>query len=108
MVELVDTSDSKSDTLTGVRVRLSSAANCSCIHQFRNRKKFQAVSFPESLQRDVHSNLVAEFETPGGRIAEWDGKDLNGNYVSSGIYIIAGYNKDASQVCTGKVAVVRR
>lgn len=51
--------------------------------------------------------LVAEFETPGGRIAEWDGKDLNGNYVSSGIYIIAGYNKDASKVCTGKVAIVR-
>lgn len=52
--------------------------------------------------------LVSEFETPGGRIAEWDGKDLNGNYVSSGIYIIAGFNKDASKVCTGKVAVVRR
>lgn len=51
--------------------------------------------------------LVAEFETPGGRIAEWDGKDLNGNYVSSGIYIIAGFNKDASKVCTGKVAIVR-
>ena len=51
--------------------------------------------------------LVAEFETPGGRIAEWDGKDLNGNLVSSGIYIIAGYNKDASKVCTGKVAIVR-
>ena len=56
----------------------------------------------------ISGTLVAEFETPGGRIAEWDGKDLNGNYVSSGIYIIAGYNKDASQVCTGKVAVVRK
>ena len=52
--------------------------------------------------------LVAEFETPGGRIAEWDGRDLNGNYVSSGIYIIAGFNKDASKVCTGKVAIVRK
>jgi len=56
----------------------------------------------------ISGTLVAEFETPGGRIAEWDGRDLYGNYVSSGIYIIAGYNKDASQVCTGKVAVVRR
>lgn len=56
----------------------------------------------------ISGTLVAEFETPGGRIAEWDGKDLNGNFVSSGIYIIAGYNKDASQVCTGKVAVVRK
>lgn len=56
----------------------------------------------------ISGTLVSEFETPGGRIAEWDGRDLNGNLVSSGIYIIAGYNKDASQVCTGKVAVVRR
>ncbi len=56
----------------------------------------------------ISGALVAEFETPGGRIAEWDGKDLYGNYVSSGIYIIAGFNEDASQVCTGKVAVVRR
>lgn len=52
--------------------------------------------------------LVAEFETPGGRIANWDGRDLNGNYVSSGIYIVAGFNKDGSKVCTGKVAIVRK
>lgn len=52
--------------------------------------------------------LVHEFESPGGRIANWDGRDQNGNLVSSGIYIIVGYNKDASKVCKGKVAVVRR
>jgi hypothetical protein len=57
---------------------------------------------------NISGTLIAEFETPGGRIAEWDGKDLNGNFVSSGIYIIAGFNKDASEVCTGKVAVVRK
>lgn len=56
----------------------------------------------------ISGTLVAEFETPGGRIVEWDGRDINGNFVSSGIYIIAGFNKDASKVCTGKVAVVRR
>jgi ligand-binding sensor domain-containing protein len=56
----------------------------------------------------LSGTLVAEFDSPGGRIAEWDGRDLNGNLVSSGIYIIAGYNKDASQVCTGKVAVLKR
>lgn len=52
--------------------------------------------------------LVNEFESPGGRLANWDGKDLNGNYVSTGIYIIAGFNKDGSKVCTGKVAIVRK
>lgn len=56
----------------------------------------------------ISGTLVSEFESPGGRIAEWDGRDQNGNLVSSGIYIVAGFNKDASQVCTGKVAVVRR
>ncbi|MCX7877044.1 MAG: hypothetical protein N2510_00215 [Ignavibacteria bacterium] len=56
----------------------------------------------------VSGTLVAEFQSPGGRIAEWDGRDMNGNYVSSGVYIIAGYNKDASKVCTGKVAVIRK
>jgi hypothetical protein len=56
----------------------------------------------------ISGALVAEFETPGGRVTEWNGKDLNGNYVSSGIYIIVGYNKDGSKACTGKVAIVRK
>ena len=56
----------------------------------------------------ISGTLVAEFDTPGGRIANWDGRDMNGSYVASGIYIIVGYNKDGSKVCTGKVAVVRR
>jgi len=56
----------------------------------------------------ISGKLVYEFDSPGGKIANWDGRDVNGNYVSSGIYIIAGYNKDASKVCTGKVAIVRK
>jgi ligand-binding sensor domain-containing protein len=56
----------------------------------------------------ISGTLVKEFESPGGRVAEWDGKDTYGNLVSSGIYIIVGYNKDGSKACTGKVAVVRK
>jgi hypothetical protein len=56
----------------------------------------------------ISGKLVYEFQTEGGRIANWDGRDFNGNLVSSGIYIIAGYNKDATKVCPGKVAIVRR
>jgi ligand-binding sensor domain-containing protein len=52
--------------------------------------------------------LVSEFESPGGRIANWNGRDQSGNLVATGIYIIAGFNKDASKVCTGKVAVIRK
>lgn len=56
----------------------------------------------------ISGSLVKEFDSPGGRIAEWDGRDLNGQLVSSGIYIIVGYNKDGSKVCTGKVAIVKK
>lgn len=52
--------------------------------------------------------LVNDFISPGGRIANWDGRDKNGKLVASGIYIIVGYNKDGSKVCTGKVAILRR
>jgi len=56
----------------------------------------------------ISGTLIAEFETPGGRVTTWDGRDTYGNYVSSGIYIIAGFNKDGSKVCKGKVAIVRK
>lgn len=56
----------------------------------------------------ISGALVAEFETAGGRVTTWDGRDTYGNYVSSGIYIIAGYNKDGSKVCRGKVAIIRK
>jgi hypothetical protein len=56
----------------------------------------------------ISGTLVREMETPGGRIANWDGRDNNGSLVSSGIYIIVGYNKDGSKVGTGKVAVLRK
>lgn len=56
----------------------------------------------------ISGTLVRELQTPGGKIANWDGKDDHGNLVSSGIYIIVGYNSDGSKAGTGKVAVVRR
>jgi ligand-binding sensor domain-containing protein len=56
----------------------------------------------------ISGTLVREFESPGGRIAQWDGRDNSGQLVSSGIYIIVGYNKDGSKACTGKVAVVKK
>jgi hypothetical protein len=56
----------------------------------------------------ISGKLVIDFPSPGGKIANWDGRDKNGNYVASGIYIIVGYNPDGSKVCTGKVAVIRK
>ena len=49
---------------------------------------------------------MAEFSSPGGRIATWDGRDLNGNLVSSGIYLVVAYDKDGNNVTTSKVAIL--
>jgi streptogramin lyase len=57
----------------------------------------------------IDGKLVRELRTPGGRIGFWDGKDEEGNDVSSGIYIVIAYsetNKD--KVGKGKVAVLKR
>ncbi len=54
----------------------------------------------------INGKLVAEFSSPGGRIATWDGRDLNGNFVSSGIYLVVAYDKDGNNVTTSKVAIL--
>lgn len=51
--------------------------------------------------------LIAEFSSPGGRTAYWDGKDDNGDLVSTGVYIIVAYQSESNDVVTGKVAVLR-
>jgi hypothetical protein len=56
----------------------------------------------------VSGELVREFLTPGGRIGFWDGKDEDGNFVASGIYIIVAYDEEAENVATTKVAVIRK
>lgn len=55
----------------------------------------------------VSGKLVREFVTPGGRVANWDGRDDFGNFVSSGVYLIVAYDKEGNSVSTTKVAVLR-
>lgn len=52
--------------------------------------------------------VVNEFDTPGGRIALWDGRDENGNAVPTGVYFIIAYTRDGAQVAKGKLAVIRK
>jgi len=52
--------------------------------------------------------LVRDLSTPGGRVGFWDGRDLEGREVASGVYIIVAYNQDGSRVANGKVAVLRK
>lgn len=55
----------------------------------------------------VSGKLVREFSSPGGRTAFWDGRDDNGNLVSSGVYIIIAFDQEGNNVETGKIAVLR-
>jgi sugar lactone lactonase YvrE len=56
----------------------------------------------------LSGEVIREFDSPGGRIATWDGLDLKGNIVPSGIYIVVAFNKDGSKVGKGKIAVVKK
>ncbi len=56
----------------------------------------------------LNGEVVNEFDTPGGRIAFWDGKNSNNEFAATGIYIIVAFNNDGSKVGTGKVAVVKK
>jgi len=56
----------------------------------------------------VSGALVRELPATGGSIAEWDGKDKNGNDVASGIYIAVAISEDGRESALGKIAVIRR
>jgi hypothetical protein len=56
---------------------------------------------------NISGKLINEFSSPGGRVAYWDGKDLDGTPVNTGIYIIVAYDQDGNNVATSKVAVLR-
>lgn len=55
----------------------------------------------------INGTLVAQFFSPGGRTAYWDGKDNNGDLVSTGVYLIVAFDSEGNSVVTGKVAVLR-
>lgn len=56
---------------------------------------------------NISGKLISAFSSPGGRVAYWDGKDLDGKPVNSGIYLIVAYDKEGNNVATSKVAVLR-
>jgi ligand-binding sensor domain-containing protein len=52
--------------------------------------------------------MVADFLSPGGRIATWDGRNLDGNFVNSGIYLVVAYDQEGNNVGIGKVAIIKK
>lgn len=55
---------------------------------------------------DVSGNLVFETDAAGG-MAIWNMRDVNGNEVSSGVYLIFSSSIDGEDAFVGKVAVIR-
>jgi streptogramin lyase len=56
----------------------------------------------------ISGKLVSEITTPGGGITQWNGKDVNGNTVPSGVYIIVAFDEEANNVTTSKVAILKK
>lgn len=56
----------------------------------------------------IAGKLVRKLETPGGRVAYWDGRDDDGKLVNSGVYLIVASDREANSVATGKIAVMRK
>lgn len=56
----------------------------------------------------VSGKLIKEEETTGGRLTFWDGRDENGEYVSSGVYIVVAYDEGVNSVAKAKVAVFNK
>lgn len=56
----------------------------------------------------ISGEVITEFDSPGGKIATWNGRNGNNEIIPTGIYIIVAFNKDGSKVGKGKVAVVRK
>lgn len=57
---------------------------------------------------DISGSVIREFTSPGGRIAQWDGRDKNGSFVNTGVYIITASDQEGNSVGSVKAAVVRK
>lgn len=54
---------------------------------------------------DVSGGLVYETDSEGGR-AVWDGREINGEKVKTGVYLIFSSTKDGQDTFVGKVIVI--
>ena len=57
---------------------------------------------------NIEGRVIDEFSSPGGRIAFWDGRDQNGKFVASGVYLVVAYDKEGNNVTTSKIAVLHK
>lgn len=57
---------------------------------------------------DISGKLITQFPSIGGRTTIWDCKDSNGQFVSSGVYIIVAFDSEINEVGHTKIAVLRK
>jgi ligand-binding sensor domain-containing protein len=60
----------------------------------------------------ITGKLIREIQSPsslspGGNRAFWDGKDMDGKYVASGIYLIIASDQEGNNTVAGKIAVIK-
>lgn len=55
----------------------------------------------------VSGDLIAELESPGGRVGFWDGRTREGDYAPSGVYFVVAAAPNGSQTTVAKLALVR-
>jgi flagellar hook assembly protein FlgD len=54
---------------------------------------------------DISGKLVFETTSVGGRAA-WNGKNLHGNKVKTGVYVVFVSNEDGSEKVATKILIV--
>jgi len=55
---------------------------------------------------DVAGNIVTQLTADGGQ-AVWDGKDISGNIVKSGVYLVFSSNEDGTETAVTKILIIR-
>ena len=60
-----------------------------------------------SLNGDLVIELVSSFLGNEDTMVEWDGRNKYGNYVGSGIYLVAAYHEDGGSTVS-KIAIIKK
>lgn len=93
---------------------LEGAAEFSNVHAYPNpvREGYTGIITITGLVKDtqikitdVNGNLICETVSNGG-LATWDGKDVHGRKVSTGIYLAIGVSSDGTQSTITKIMVI--
>ena len=56
----------------------------------------------------MSGKVVKEFACPCGSVGFWDGRDEDGNYVATGVYLVVAYADNGNITTTAKLAVIRK